>query len=80
MTRLRSSSNGPRLFLVVSSLPHRVWCSSDGGHTLATFLPPCPSCISKLDVDHMVPLGNAHDSGAWRWSAQQEDAEASSVY
>jgi hypothetical protein len=36
------------------------WVDPFGGDTLAL--------ASDVDIDHMVPLRNAHLSGAWRWS------------
>ena len=38
-----------------------------GPYTGNTYTAP-----SDVDVDHMVPLKNAHDSGAWDWTAERK--------
>lgn len=34
---------------------------------------------TKLDVDHMVPLKNAHDSGGWEWAKDRKAAFANEM-
>ena len=46
------------------------------GQWLAPYTNTVVTDPSKLDIDHMVPLGNAHDNGAWRWTAQQREQYA----
>ena len=51
-------------------------CRVASGEWLAPYTSSVVTDPSKLDVDHMVPLGNAHRSGAWNWSAQQREQYA----
>ena len=41
-------------------------CRVEAGQWLAPYTGTVVTDPSELDVDHMVPLGNAHASGAWQ--------------
>ena len=49
-------------------------CRVAAGEWLAPYSNTIVTDPGRLDVDHMVPLGNAHDSGAWQWSANRTGA------
>ena len=51
-------------------------CRVVAGQWLAPYTGTVVTNPSKLDVDHMVPLGNAHRSGAWQWPAEQRERYA----
>ena len=51
-------------------------CRVSAGEWLAPYTSTVVTDPTKLDIDHMVPLGNAHQSGAWNWSAQQKEQYA----
>ena len=51
-------------------------CRVAAGEWLAPYSNTIVTDPGRLDVDHMVPLGNAHDSGAWQWSANRREQYA----
>lgn len=48
--------------------------------TSGEWLAPCTGTVvtdpGKIDIDHMVPFGDAHASGASNWSANQRERYA----
>jgi len=44
-------------------------CSVTSGQWYAAFTGTYVTNPSSLDIDHFVPLANAHDSGGWAWSS-----------
>ena len=51
-------------------------CRVTYGEWLAPYTGTVVTDPGKLDIDHMVPLGNAHASGASNWSADQRERYA----
>lgn len=51
-------------------------CRVVGGEWLAPYSSTIVTDPGKLDVDHMVPLRNAHASGVSNWSAEQREQYA----
>jgi len=55
-------------------------CQVLSGQWLAPFTGVTVTEASMLDVDHMVPLANAHKSGAWGWDADRKRDYANNLY
>ena len=51
-------------------------CRVATGQWLAPYTNTVVTDPGKLDVDHMVPLGNAHQSGDWGWPAERKELYA----
>ncbi|MDE0133046.1 MAG: HNH endonuclease family protein [bacterium] len=70
-TRVRSGCNTRCAVLEKEKRADGTWLSwYDGVVT---------SDASRLDIDHMVPLAEAHSSGAWQWNSSRRTAYANDL-
>ena len=70
-TRVRSGCNTRCAVLEDERRADGTWFSWYDGMVISE--------ASRLDIDHMVPLAEAHSSGAWRWSSSRKAAFANDL-
>lgn len=54
-------------------------CTATSGHWTSPYDGVTTTNASNFDIDHLVPLAEAWDSGAWAWTTAQRQALANDV-
>ena len=54
-------------------------CTVATGQWLAPYTGVIIGVAGDLDIDHMVPLANAHRSGGWAWSGREKSDYANDL-
>ena len=54
-------------------------CRVTTGSWLGVYTATTVTEAGRLDIDHLVPLANAHRSGGWSWSREQKQRYANSL-
>ena len=70
-TQVRSGCNTRCAVLEEEQRSDGTWLSWYDGRTISN--------SSELDIDHMVPLAEAHSSGAWKWDASRKRQYANDI-